>query len=81
MPARRRSGRALRRWVGEAFETLPGGGEQFGDGGAVPVGVGDPGVAEVGCESQDLAIYICAFLVPVQQPAHDEGVAPIPISE
>ena len=58
--------------MGEAFETLPGGGEQLGDTGAVPVGVGDLDVAEVGCESQDLAIYICAFLVPVQQPAYDE---------
>ena len=67
--------------MGEAFETLPGGGEQLGDSGAVPVGVGDLGVAEVGCESQDLAIYICAFLVPAQQPVNDKAVALIPISE
>ena len=67
--------------MGEAFETLSGAGEQLGDGGAVPVGVGDPDVAQVGCESQDFAIYICTFLVPAQQPANDEGVSVIPISE
>ena len=67
--------------MGEAFETPSGAGEQLGDGGAVPVGVGDSGVAEVGCESQDLAIYIRAFLMPAQQPTNDEAVSVIPISE
>ena len=63
--------------MGEAFETLRGAGEQLRDSGAVPVGVGDPGVAEVGCESQDFAIYISTFLVPAQQPAYDEGVSQV----
>ena len=38
---------------------------------------GDLDVAEVGCKSQDFAIHIRAFLVPAQQPAHDEGVAQV----
>ena len=65
----------------KAFEALRGAGEQLRDSGAVPVGVGDLGVAEIGRQGQDLVIDIGAVLVPAQQPSRDEGVAIIPISE
>jgi hypothetical protein len=38
-------------------------------------------VAEVGRESEELAVDLDAFLVPAQEPSHREGVALIPSSE
>jgi len=67
--------------VGESLETLRGVAEQLRNGGAVPVGIGDLGVAEIGRESEDLAIDVGAVLTPAEQPSCDESMAIIPISE
>ena len=64
--------------MGEAFETLRGAGEQLGNGCAVPVGVGDLGVSDVGRQGQHLAIDIGAVLIPAQQPSRYEGMSQIP---
>ena len=63
--------------MGESLETLRGAAEQLRNGGAVPVGVGDLGVAEIGRESEDLAIDVGAVLTPAQQPSRDESVAKV----